>query len=172
MVARVARWAALASLAALSGCLHHRDVVPCKARVGESECWESSRSDARGRLRHVVIERVTPAPRCDKVWVEQDSFDENGVLVERAVDERRCGVVDRRTIDRYDLAHGELEHEVWIDSNHDDRFDRVVVHHVPLSAPQRSMALHANAIEEAELATAHHRGAPVHATSVATAAAR
>ncbi|HET6585335.1 MAG TPA: hypothetical protein VFG69_17875 [Nannocystaceae bacterium] len=153
-VLRIATWVALVATA---GCLHHRDIVACVPGPGESECWESSRRDANGHLRHVVVERVTPDARCDKVVVVQDSFDEHGVLVERAVDERRCRVVDRRRIDRYDLAAGELERDLWFDTNHDDDFDRVEHHTVRLSEPQRSFATHAAEAEAAELDAAHSR---------------
>jgi len=91
-------------------------------------------------VRHVVVERVTPDDRCDRVRVEQTSFDENGTVVARAVDERRCGVVDRRVVDRYDLGTGEVVRNVSIDSDHDDRFDSVVVRRIPMSDADRAYA--------------------------------
>jgi hypothetical protein len=120
---RILGLAALASLVT-AGCLHHDNMAACTPRPGESECWQSSRRDADGRVRHLIVERRTSGPRCDEVRIEQSSFDENDELIERVVEERRCGVVDHRTIDRYDLAAGELERAIWTDSDHDDQFDR------------------------------------------------
>ena len=121
---RILSLAAAAALAATAACLHYDNMAPCKPRPGESECWQSSRRDADGQVRHVIVERRTSAPRCDEVRIEQSSFDENDELVQRVVEERRCGVVDHRTIDRYDLAAGQLERAIWTDSDHDDQFDR------------------------------------------------
>jgi hypothetical protein len=149
------RLATLLGLVAITGCLHHNDVAACAPNPGETECWVSSRRDADGRLRHVVIERVTPADRCDKVLVVQDSFDERGVLVAHAVDERRCRVIEQRRVDRYDLAAGEIRRDIWLDTNHDDAFDRFVGQTVHVSESERDFAEHAAQSDEAEIDAAH-----------------
>jgi len=135
------RLACLVGLIAITGCTHHRNMAACTPAPGESECWRSSRRDASGRVRHVVVERVTPRPRCDEVRIEKSSYDERGVLVQRVVEDQRCRVVDHRTVDRYDLAEGELERAIWIDTDHDDRFDRFEAHTVRMSESQRAFAL-------------------------------
>jgi hypothetical protein len=73
------------------------------------------------------------------------------VLVERVVDERRCQVVDRRRVDRYDLTAGEIERGLWFDANHDDQFDRFETRTLRLSEPQRSFVEHAAEVEAADL---------------------
>ncbi|HWB73651.1 MAG TPA: hypothetical protein VG755_01825 [Nannocystaceae bacterium] len=132
-------------------------MVPCSEATGDGECWESSRHDAQGRLRHVVIEQRTPGPRCDSVHVEQDSFDENGVLVERAIDQRTCDVVDLRVVDRYDIDRNLLDREISIDTDHDDQFDRVVHEKRTLTDAQRERVTHRLDEEARELKAAHER---------------
>lgn len=154
------RLALLLGLVASAGCLHHPDIAPCRTGPGESECWVSSRHDGDGRLRHVVVERITPAPRCDKVIVVQDSFDENGMLVAHAVDERRCQVVEHRRIDRYDLTAGEVRRDIWLDRNHDDEFDRFVEETVHLSEQERDFVEHAAQRDAEQIQAAHQRHVP------------
>jgi hypothetical protein len=132
-----------------AGCLHHMDMAPCTRAAAETACWESTRSDARGRLRHVVVERVRAGDRCDTVRVEQTSFDEQGNVSERVVDDRHCGVVDRRVVDRYDVDTGQLVRSISTDANHDDQFDRVVTRRTRLSEAQRAYA------REAQYRTLH-----------------
>lgn len=154
---RVQTTTAACAIVLIASCLHHRDLVPCSRSSSETECWESSRRDGQGRLRHVVIEKRTPGPRCDTVRVEQDSFDEHGMLVERAIDERSCDVVDLRVIDRYDIDRNLLDREISIDDNHDDQFDRVVHEQRTLTDSQRERITHRLDEEVRELKAAHDR---------------
>ena len=140
-----------------SGCLHHSDMAACTPAPGETACWESTRTDADGRPQHVIVERVKPGDRCDTVRIEQSSFDEHGVLLERAVEERRCGVVDLRILDRYDLTAGRLVREIWTDENHDDQFDRVIVHGTRMSPRQRAYAERLGEAAASDPALAHER---------------
>lgn len=115
----------------VAGCLHHANLAPCPTEATETECWESSRDDRQGHTRHRVVERIVPDTPCDRVRVEQTTFDPDGNMSERVVDERRCGVVDRRIVDRYDIGTGQVVRTVSTDTNHDDRFDRVFVARMP-----------------------------------------
>lgn len=144
----------------LTSCLvHHRDIVRCSRTSSAEECWESSRHDAQGRLRHVVIEQRTAGPRCDTVRIQQDSFDEHGLLVERAIDERTCDVVDLRMVDRYDIVDGLLDRVISVDVDHDDQFDRVVHEKLPLSDAQRELVTHRldEEVRELKAAREHER---------------
>jgi hypothetical protein len=113
------------------GCLHHPNLAPCPTEPTETECWESTRDDRRGHTRHRVVERIVPDTPCDRVRIEQTTYDPDGQMSERVVDERRCGVVDRRIVDRYDIGTGQVVRTVSTDTNHDDRFDRVFVARMP-----------------------------------------
>jgi hypothetical protein len=130
------------------GCLHHHAVSPeasgmlaCEAGPTESSCFESSRFDPRGMLRHHIVERTIPGDRCDLVVVEQASFDDSGVLIERVVEDRRCRVVDQRVTTRYDLETGLVEHRVERDHDHDDRIDHDRTTRVAMSSRVRDQAL-------------------------------
>jgi hypothetical protein len=144
----------------LTSCLiHHHDIVRCSRSSSAEECWESSRHDRQGRLRHVVIEQRSAGPRCDTVRIQQDSFDENGMLVERAIDERTCDVVDLRMVDRYDIIGGQLDREISVDVDHDAQFDRVVHEKLPLSDAQRELVTHRldEEVRELKAAREHER---------------
>jgi hypothetical protein len=157
LVMRAHAITAACAIVSIASCLHHRDVVPCSRQSSDKECWESSRHDAQGRLRHIVIEQRTPGPRCDTVHIEQDSFDENGRLVERAIDQRTCDVVDLRMVDHYDLYTGQLDREISVDLDHDAQFDRVVHEKLPLTDAQRELVTHRLDEEVRELKAAHAR---------------
>jgi hypothetical protein len=128
------------SIVAASGCLHHRTMVACATAPGESECWESARTDADGRLQHHIVERVTPGVECDTAVIEQTSF-ADGMVIQRVKDTRRCRVVDHRITDRYELSTGRLHRVVAEDLDHDDRFDVTRAYEVALSQGQRLFAL-------------------------------
>ena len=155
---RVLSGLALTSVVVTSGCLHHPELLACVPAAGERECWQSSRADEEGRLRHHVVERVTAGERCDTVAVEQSSFDEKGALIAHVVEERKCRVIERRTTDHYDLALGIIVREVQIDLDHDDRFDTVQTLELPMSADQRVFALTTSVERFANLEEA--RGTP------------
>jgi hypothetical protein len=148
---------ALASIVVTSGCLHHPELLACVPGAGETECWQSSRTDEAGHLRHHVVERVTPGDRCDTLAVEQSSFDARGALVAHVVEERRCRVIERRTTDRYDLVAGVIVRDVEIDLDHDDEFDTVKTLELPMSAEQRVFALTTSVERFASLAEARDR---------------
>jgi hypothetical protein len=132
------------------GCLHHHadpihgrasGLRDCEPGPGETSCVESSRLDDRGILRHHVVERVTPGDRCDLIVVEQASFDARGVLVEQVTEQRRCGVVDQRVAERFDLVAGVVERHIQRDDDHDDIFDLERRWEVAMTEPLRSLAL-------------------------------
>jgi len=155
---RILSGMALTSFVVMSGCLHHPELLPCVPGAGERECWQSSRADDDGRLRHHVVERVADGDRCDTVTVEQSSFDERGALIAHVVEERRCRVVERRTTDQYDLVAGVIMREVEVDLDHDDQFDTVQTIELPMSADQRVFALTTGVERFADLEEA--RGTP------------
>jgi hypothetical protein len=148
---------ALVSTVVTSGCLHHPQLLPCAAGTGEEQCWQSSRSDEDGRLRHHIVERVTPGDRCDVVAVEQSSFDEKGALVQHVVEERRCRVTERRTTDRYDLAANEIVRTIEIDRDHDDQFDTMQTLELPMTSDDRLFAMTTSVERFASLAEARDR---------------
>lgn len=154
---RIKSAVALALIVVTSGCLHHSQLLDCVPGAGESQCWQSSRTDEDGHLRHHVIERVTPGDRCDTVAVEQSSFDERGALVARVIEERRCRVIDRRITDSYDLVAGTIVRTVETDRDHDDRFDTVQTLELPLTADDRVFALTTSVGRFASLAEARDR---------------
>jgi hypothetical protein len=149
----------LATVAVVApGCLHHYAVAPtasgvltCETRPGESSCIESSRFDERGMLRHVVVERTTPGPRCDLVTVEQTSYDAMGTMIERVLEDRHCRVVDRRITIAYDVDADVIEHRVQRDENHDDQidYDRTTV--VPMNDRIRMVAATSGRARMAEI---------------------
>lgn len=131
--------AAAISIIAASGCLHHKNLVSCAPARGETACWESARFDRDGRLQHHIVERVTEGDECDTLVIEQTSF-LDGNVVQRVKDTRRCGVVDYRVTDRYDMQSGRLYREVVEDLDRDDRFDTTRNYDVAMSAGQRLFA--------------------------------
>jgi hypothetical protein len=148
---------ALTSVVVTSGCLHHPQLLDCVPGAGENQCWQSSRTDDAGHLRHHVVERVTPGDRCDMLAVEQSSFDERGALVARVIEERRCRVIERRITDSYDFVAGTIERTVEIDLDHDDRFDTVRTLELPMTADDRVFALTTSVERFASLAEARDR---------------
>jgi hypothetical protein len=150
----------LATVAVVApGCLHHHRIAPsatgllaCETRPGESACYESSRFDERGMLRHHVVERTTPADRCDLVVVEQTSYDELGTMIERVQEDRRCRVVDRRVTTRYDLDTGVIEHRVQRDDDHDDQLDHDQTTRVAMNDRVRTVALTSGRTQMAHIA--------------------
>jgi len=132
--------AAAISIVATSGCLHHnRTLAPCTPMHGETECWESFRADRDGRLEHHIVERITETNSCNAVTIEQTSF-VDGYVVLRVQDTLRCGVVERRIADRYDVEHGVLVREISDDTDRDDVFETSRMVSVPLSTSQRVFA--------------------------------
>jgi len=150
----------LATVAVVApGCLHHHRVAPsatgvlaCETRPGESACWESSRFDDRGMLRHHVVERTTPDDRCDLVVVEQTSYDDLGTMIEHVQEERRCRVVENRVTTRYDLDAGVIEHRVQRDENHDDQVDHDRTTRVAMNDRVRTVAMTSGRAQTAHIA--------------------
>lgn len=138
--ARLLSLAALALVAAASGCTHHADLHACTPGAGERECWESELVDPSGRVRGHSIERSTPGARCDLIVVDRLAYDEAGMVTARVVEEQRCRVVERRITERFDLRTGELELEIAIDEDHDARMDVVSVDRRPMTAAQQAFA--------------------------------
>jgi hypothetical protein len=123
-----------------TGCLHHnRTLAPCTTMHGETECWESFRADRDGRLQHHIVERITESTGCDEVEIEQTSF-VDGHVVLRVLDTVRCGVVERRIADRYDVGRGVLERVISDDTDRDEIFESSKMVSVPLSTSQRLFA--------------------------------
>jgi|LNFM01.1.fsa_nt_gb hypothetical protein len=142
-----------------SGCLHHHatqaetsGVLACAPAPGESACYESSRFDDNGTLRHHVVERTTPGDSCDLVNIEQTAFDASGTLVERIVEDRRCRVVERTISTRYDLDAGVVEHRVRRDEDHDAELDFDTTTRVAMTERVRSLALATGRTRSARLA--------------------
>jgi len=149
--------AALGIVVVTSGCLHHPGLLECVPGSDDEACWQSGRSDDAGRLRHHVVERVTPAARCDLVEVEQSSFAADGTLIARVVEQKRCRVVERRTTDTYDLVGNTVVRTIEIDLDHDDRFDTVRTLELPMTDSDRTYALSTGAARYASLAEARDR---------------
>lgn len=148
---------ALTSVVVTSGCLHHPRSLDCVPGSDDETCVQSGRTDEAGRLRHHIVERVTPGDRCDLVKVEQSSFDARGTLIAHVTEEKRCRVVERRITDEYDLQHDLVLRTVQIDLDHDDRFDTVKMLELPMSQDDRIFALSTSVARFASLAEARDR---------------
>jgi hypothetical protein len=124
-----------------TGCTHAKNLRSCAPVGDEAECWQSSRADERGTVREEVVERVTPGGACDRVEIERTAFDAVGVLQARTIEQRRCGVVEARVIERYDVEGEAIVVESFADLDHDDAFEIQAVERMPLTAEQRAFAL-------------------------------
>jgi hypothetical protein len=131
----------VATFTLATGCTHHKNLESCTPQPGQIECWQSSDLGPDGRLGHQVVERVTVGEGCDLVELEHTYFDQDGVLQERMTEARRCGVVEARVIERYDVAGDAVVIESFADRDHDDHFETAEVERRALTAEQKAFAL-------------------------------
>ena len=122
-----------------TGCLHYSNMEACVPTGTERECWVSSGTGKQSGNEYVVIERVSEGGACDEVEVESSVYDPSSTLIERVVEVRRCGVTERRSEYRYDLARGVIASRVERDLDHDDLLDFARSYERPMTDNERAL---------------------------------
>lgn len=129
---------ALFTLALASGCTHLAGAsqttdAGTRTEAGARRVYEWSRADRNGVVRQYGRTTILDDDRaCADIRTRRNFYSELGELERRVVERRRCGYVEMRYVERYDVEGDVLVREVYLDRDHNGRFERRTVREEPI----------------------------------------
>jgi hypothetical protein len=125
----------LLSLAMSTGCTHLVSAMPSTDTEADAgrRVYEWSRTDRNDTVRQSTRTTVVDDDRaCPDIRTRRSFYSELGELEKRVVERRRCGYVEMRYIERYDRDGDVRVREVYLDKDHNGRFERRTVREEPI----------------------------------------
>jgi hypothetical protein len=133
----------LLSLALSTGCTHLAGVAPTTDAGAAADAdadadaarrvYEWSRTDRNDTVRQYTRTTIVDDERaCADIRTRRNFYSELGELEKRVVERRRCGYVEMRYVERYDHDGDVRVREVYLDKDHNGRFERRTVREEPI----------------------------------------